>query len=256
MESAIIRTSWLISFQTKFVRTASNQPGVQDPGLKKCWRFTIQCDVFPKQNTHPIPWSFRYRSARNFARSSFPARIRIRFMETGISRFDYHEQLTYWSPFKDGVRCRRLCANQRRYSSHSRSRQPSQVLRHVDSEHPLQLLAREVRSAFNTREFRAILLSAFNWRSAHRLKPKSAPPQNLSSTQSRNCTSKKRPYVVQNNAEFIRNFMTFIKSMNKEQQMEVQEKVDTIKKQQARMREHLDMFNAGQRLPGSYGSRQ
>jgi hypothetical protein len=45
------------------------------------------------------------------------------------------------------------------------------LLRHADHEHSLRPLAREVRSAFDTREFRAILLAAFNWRSGLRSKP-------------------------------------------------------------------------------------
>jgi hypothetical protein len=54
----------------------------------------------------------------------------------------------------------------------------------------------------------------------------------------------------------MRDFLTFINGMNMEQQTEVQEKVDNIRKQQARMKEHVDIFKAGRRLPGSYGSAQ
>src|SRR5258707_13467630 len=124
------------------------------------------------------------------------------------------------------------------------------LLRHADREHPLQSLAREVRSAFDTREFRAILLAAFNWCSGHRPEPATAPgkPQRLPRIQRRRTS--------QDNAKFIRDFLTFIKGMNMEQQVEVQEKVDNIRKQQARLQEHVDIFKAGRRLPGSYGSTQ
>jgi hypothetical protein len=124
------------------------------------------------------------------------------------------------------------------------------LLRRADREHPLQPLAREVRSAFDNREFRAILLAAFNWRSGHRPKPATAPgkPQRLPRIQ-RSCTS-------QDNAKFLRDFLTFINGMNMEQQAEVQEKVDNMRKQQARLTEHVDIFKAGRRLPCSYGSTQ
>jgi hypothetical protein len=81
-------------------------------------------------------------------------------------------------------------------------------------------------------------------------------PQRLASIQRRRCTSQKLSRDSQDNAKFMRDFLTFINGMNMEQQTEVQEKVDNIRKQQARMKEHVDIFKAGRRLPGSYGSAQ
>jgi hypothetical protein len=116
------------------------------------------------------------------------------------------------------------------------------LLRHADREHSLQSLAREVRSAFDTREFRAILLAAFNRRSGHRPEPATArrKPQRLLRIQ-RRCTLKENSRESEDNAKFVRDFLAF---------------VDNMRKQQAGLQEHVDIFKAGRRLPGSYGSTQ
>ncbi len=47
-----------------------------------------------------------------------------------------------------------------------RVREKLKLLEKMDRSHPLQGLAREIRAEFDTREFRAVLLAPFNWRSA------------------------------------------------------------------------------------------
>jgi DNA mismatch repair ATPase MutS len=47
-----------------------------------------------------------------------------------------------------------------------RLREKLKLLEKMDRSHPLQGLTREIRAEFDTREFRAVLLAAFNWRSA------------------------------------------------------------------------------------------
>src|SRR5260221_2553452 len=95
---------------------------------------------------------------------------------------------------------------------------------------------------------RAILQAAFNWSSGHRPEPATAPgkPQRLPRIQRRRTS--------QDNANFIRDFLTFIKGMNMEQQVEVQEKVDNMRKQHARLQEHVDISKPVPRLHGSYES--
>jgi hypothetical protein len=117
------------------------------------------------------------------------------------------------------------------------------LLRHANHEHPLQPLAREVRSAFDTREFRAILLAAFNWRSGHRRKPALplGKPQNVSRIRLPRSTAQKNSHEPEDRAKFVRDFLTFLESM---------------RRKQTPLQEHVDIFRAGRRLPGSYGSTQ
>lgn len=139
------------------------------------------------------------------------------------------------------------------------------TLKHFERNHPLQELAREIRSSFATREFRSILLAAFNWRSStQRAKPskqtalvasrksilnrtarvfpgnsiskKAALPPSAAEQIARDLEFKKR---------FVRDFMAFLDSIPAKAIRKIREP-----------REHVDIYRAGRRLYGSYGSAQ
>lgn len=156
------------------------------------------------------------------------------------------------------------------------------TLRRLDKAHPLQELHEEVRALFNTPEFRAILLAAFNWRSAARKKalpnprpvkqvegirakknrrstmpigtsvPKkkktrvsssvSKSPKKTSPTQPDQERSKLQE---ENTKKFIRQVLDYIDSIPA-----------STRKQMLTPKTYVDMYQAGRRQYGSYGSKQ
>ena len=113
------------------------------------------------------------------------------------------------------------------------------ILRKMDRLHPLQELAREVRTLFDTREFRAILLAAFNWRSAARR------------TKERRSADRDRHGQALPSSEqaakdqLMRDFRTFLDRLSATQ---LQKPLG--------WEEDLDIYRAERRLPGAYGSKQ
>lgn len=143
-------------------------------------------------------------------------------------------------------------------------------LRKAEKNHPLQELVREVHDAFDTKEFRAILLAAFNWRSASRRATVSLAHQNQLPQKEREAATKKKhatqpqssasPFDsirlpkqtqdqinrdAENTEKFFQNFKTFIENIP----------AKTMKKLMIPER-HVDIYQAGRRLDGSYGSTQ
>jgi len=144
-------------------------------------------------------------------------------------------------------------------------------MRKADKNDPLQELAREVQAAFDTKEFRAVLLAAFNWRSASR-RAATEPIQgkanrvsnNLETTRSkRRSTQHASPagpfdqihlprYTeeqinrdAENTKKFFENFKSFIDNIP----------AKTMKRLAVPDR-HVDIYQAGRRLDGSYGANQ
>jgi hypothetical protein len=144
-------------------------------------------------------------------------------------------------------------------------------LKKAEKNHPLQELVREVQDAFDTKEFRAILLAAFNWRSASRraavdpkqkdvkTQPKNAgtAAQKYSATQQKHtgspfdniCLPKQTHEQINRDAEntekFFQNFKKFIENIP----------AKTMRKLMV-PEKHVDIYQAGRRLDGSYGSNQ
>jgi hypothetical protein len=136
------------------------------------------------------------------------------------------------------------------------------VLRKMDRFHPLQELAREIRTLVDTREFRAVLLAAFNWRSAqrqtatakrrepphqgliHEAEPPRAKKQKLTSNQSKHGKTPRSSEATAQEQTSIHQFtgdvLAFLAKLPPPQGSE----------------EYLDFYRAGRRLPGSYGSNQ
>jgi hypothetical protein len=137
------------------------------------------------------------------------------------------------------------------------------ILKKMDRLHGLRALAQEVRTLFDTREFRAILLAAFNWRSAarHIKERRSAdsnrPERALSSSgqvrraKERQSAGRDRPERALPSSEqaakdqLMRDFSAFLDRLSATQ---LQKPLG--------QEEDLDFYRAGRRLPGSYGSTQ
>jgi len=159
----------------------------------------------------------------------------------------------------------------------------------ADKADTLQSLAREIRTAFDTREFRAVRLAAFNWRSALRRVPKRAkqkvisaptpkerpvdrprpspivargkttpaPPQQRSggrqqavrispkSTKPRptRLTAEQNVQQRENSKKFVRDFMAFLDSIPEQTRRELRAH-----------QPHVDIYSAGKRLAGSFGT--
>ena len=144
-------------------------------------------------------------------------------------------------------------------------------LRKGDKNDPLQELAREVHAAFDTKEFRAVLLAAFNWRSASRRaatvptqneaptqgnKPETTRPKQRSTLQPPSAgafhqlrlprqTQEQIDRDAENTQKFFQNFKEFI------------DNIPAKTMRRLRVPEgHVDIYQAGRRLDGSYGSTQ
>jgi hypothetical protein len=164
-------------------------------------------------------------------------------------------------------------------------------LKKADKSHPLQELACEIRASFDTKEFRALLLAAFNWRSASQralkaTKQKKAQESALRQKQielkrielkqqpkgksknypahspgrrpkvgspissaSRPRKTARTPEQIEKDAEnarkFVRDCLAFLNSVPAE----------TIRRLRA-PEDYVDLYSAGRRLYGSYGSSQ
>jgi tRNA nucleotidyltransferase/poly(A) polymerase len=147
--------------------------------------------------------------------------------------------------------------------------------KHFDREHPLQELSNEVRNLFNTTEFRAILLAAFNWRSAAAKKPEPKKKQAAKHVlnpilrpKPRNETkAKKKPkgakksqktkiisptrmkFEQENTSKFVQQIIDYVDSIPAETRRQ-------MLAQRLAPKEYVDMFQAGRRQYGSYGSKQ
>jgi len=137
-------------------------------------------------------------------------------------------------------------------------------IKKIEQEHPLQELAREVRASFDTREFRAILLAAFNWRrdaqrskDAARTKLRVAKVKQIAGIPQRRqiCRNRKmfppQPSAEQlvrqaaNAEKFKRDFIAFLNSVP-----------EAAMRRMHAAEEYVDIYRAGRRLYGSYGKRQ
>lgn len=132
---------------------------------------------------------------------------------------------------------------------------------------PLQELAREIRTSFDTRENRAILYAAFNWRAKQRgVKPKksnpvhSAPPKQRPinkprivaasrKTKKRLTSARTVKEIVrdtESKKEFVRNVLAYGASIPEEEKHRL---IDPPI-------EHVDIWKKSKRYGGSYGSSQ
>jgi hypothetical protein len=159
-------------------------------------------------------------------------------------------------------------------------------LERMNRSHPLYGLLREVRSEFDTREFRAVLLAAFNWRSAAKKRAAAlvakkrlesmkftaktrtrAPGANVKmrDVQLRHATSKAaKPAAIQparetaarteqdpaTIEELTQNILAFL---DKSFRILGDAGIPSLKR---RVGDDIDFYRAGHRLPGSYGSNQ
>jgi len=159
-------------------------------------------------------------------------------------------------------------------------------LEKMNRSHPLYGLFRDVRSEFDTREFRAVLLAAFNWRSAEKKRAAAlVAKQRLESvkftaktrtrspgvklkmrdTELRHATSKAaKPAAIQPARETVARI--------KQDQAKIEELTRAIfafldksfrilgdaaiPSLKRRVEDDIDFYRAGHRLPGSYGSNQ
>ncbi len=142
------------------------------------------------------------------------------------------------------------------------------VLRKMDRLHPLQELAREIWILVDTREFRAVLLTAFNWRSAqkgaaaanrrealhqieqfvHKAEPPTAKRQRLAANRRKHRKTRKSSELTAQDQtaidQFTQDLLTFLA------------KLPPTQTPTRGSEEYLDFYRAGRRLPGSYGSTQ
>jgi hypothetical protein len=148
-----------------------------------------------------------------------------------------------------------------------------------DREHPLQELRNEVRDLFNTTEFRAILLAAFNWRSATAKKsePKkkqaakqvfnpvirTAPSNEIKAKKNPNDAKKNQKtkaigpirmhFQQENTSKFVQQVLDYIDSIPAETRRQVLAERITHRRSS---KDYVDMYQAGRRQYGSYGSKQ
>lgn len=153
-------------------------------------------------------------------------------------------------------------------------------------EHPLQELSNEVRDLFNTQEFRKILLDAFNWRSAKAKKIKLNKKQVTSQTLDSNARAKpqnkinaiknpKHPKHPKKNQRlkakspartklekdaanlFAQQIFNCINGIPDETRRQIIAKKITKKiTHSSSSKNYIDMYQAGRRQHGSYGSKQ
>lgn len=148
-----------------------------------------------------------------------------------------------------------------------------------DQDHPLQALAREVRSGLRTKEFNALLLAAFNWRSASKPHKKLRPPPNLPTRVTvrevaARTNFKRTPFEPHKKAKKNKKHALrrhFEAPLTPAQQAQVQKYTQkflrdldaflasptakAMRAQAAKDKEHIDIFKAGRRMPGSFGAR-
>ena len=152
--------------------------------------------------------------------------------------------------------------------------------KHPKREHPLGDLAREVRNALETKEFNALLLAAYNWRSVLRPRKKqtvTTPPAvreisaraNYGLSRSRVVPQQKKKPLKQKRKtktghrhdvaltaeqkakarmyaqKFLRDLDTFFATSSGQ----------AMRQLAAKKKEYVDIYKAGRRLPGSFGVR-
>ena len=152
-----------------------------------------------------------------------------------------------------------------------------------DRDHPLQELSNEVRDLFNTQGFRTILLAAFNWRSAAAKKAESnkkkaanqvlepnirAKPQNNINANKNPKEPNKNQRLKANNSTrikpekdaaslFAQQIFNYIDSMPNETRRQIlAEKITRKSTHRNEPEDYIDMYQAGRRQHGSYGSKQ
>jgi len=150
--------------------------------------------------------------------------------------------------------------------------------KHEDQDHPLQALAREVRSALRNKEFNALLLAAFNWRSASKPRKKRKSPPELPTrvavrdvaarTNFRRAPSKPHRKPKKKKSKLRQHVETPLTPAQRAQVQKYTQKflqdldaflaspaAKAMRAQGAKDKEHIDIFKVGRRMPGSFGAR-